>query len=121
MVKLQNIEWAQWLSSVYANKNYDLTLIAHAEPFDLGNFARPDYYWNYDSPRFAALYLDYKRASRLADRNRLIGDIQRLLAEDAVHAFLYQAQWITVAHKDLKGLWKDMPVFVNDVAALSWQ
>jgi len=43
-----------------------------------------------------------------------------MLANEAVHGFLYQPQWITVAHKGLKGLWKDMPVFVNDVSALSW-
>ena len=44
----------------------------------------------------------------------------RLLAEDSVHAFLYQPQWVTVANKNLRGLWKDMPVFVNDLSALSW-
>ena len=49
-----------------------------------------------------------------------LADIQRLIAEDSVHAFLYQPQWITVANKNIKGLWKDMPIFVNDIAALSW-
>jgi peptide/nickel transport system substrate-binding protein len=43
-----------------------------------------------------------------------------MLANESVHAFLYQPQWITVANKGLKGLWKDMPIFVNDVATLSW-
>jgi peptide/nickel transport system substrate-binding protein len=37
-----------------------------------------------------------------------------------VHAFLYTPQWVTVAHKNLRGLWKDMPIFVNDLSALSW-
>jgi peptide/nickel transport system substrate-binding protein len=32
-------------------KNYDLTIISHVEPFDLGNFAKPGYYWNYESPK----------------------------------------------------------------------
>ena len=45
--KLQNVEWAQWLSGTYGAKNYDLTIISHVEPFDLGNFAKPGYYWNY--------------------------------------------------------------------------
>jgi peptide/nickel transport system substrate-binding protein len=118
--KLQNVEWAQWLSGTYGNKNYDLTIISHVEPFDLGNFAKPGYYWNYESAKFNDLYNKYKTSPRAADRNKLVGDIQRLLAEDSVHAFLYQPQWITVANKNVKGLWKDMPVFVNDVAALSW-
>ncbi|MFN9473312.1 ABC transporter substrate-binding protein [Acidovorax sp.] len=118
--KLQNVEWAQWLSGTYGNKNYDLTIISHVEPFDLGNFAKPDYYWGYNSPKFNEIFNQIKNAARPADRSRLLGDAQRLLAQDAVHAFLYQNQWITVANKNLKGLWKDMPVFVNDISALSW-
>ncbi len=120
VVKTQNVEWAQWLSGTYGNKNYDLTLISHVEPFDLGNFAKPDYYWGYQSAKFNELFAQIKNASRPQDRARLLGDAQKLLAEDAVHAFLYQPQWITVANKNLKGLWKDMPVFVNDLSALSW-
>ncbi|GKS88209.1 ABC transporter substrate-binding protein [Acidovorax sp. SUPP2539] len=120
VAKLQNVEWAQWLSGTYGNKNYDLTLISHVEPFDLGNFAKPDYYWGYNSPKFNALYEQIKNAARPADRARLLGDAQRLLAEDAVHAFLYQPQWVTVANKNLRGLWKDMPIFVNDLSAMSW-
>jgi peptide/nickel transport system substrate-binding protein len=118
--KLQNVEWAQWLSGTYGAKNYDLTIVSHVEPFDLGNFAKPDYYWNYQSTKFNDLYNKYKTSPRAADRAKLVGEIQRLLAEDSVHAFLYQPQWVTVANKNLKGLWKDMPVFVNDLSALSW-
>ena len=92
--KLQNVEWAQWLSGVYGNKNYDLTIISHVEPFDLGNFAKPDYYWNYQSPKFSDLYSKYKNTPRAQDRNKLLADIQKLLAEDCVHGFLYQPQWV---------------------------
>jgi peptide/nickel transport system substrate-binding protein len=118
--KLQNVEWAQWLSNVYGNKNYDMTIISHVEPFDLGNFSKPGYYWNYESAKFNDLYNKYKNSPRAADRSKLLADIQRLLAEDSVHAFLYQPQWVTVANKGVKGLWKDMPIFVNDLSGLSW-
>ena len=118
--KLQNVEWAQWLSGTYTNKNYDLTLISHVEPFDLGNFAKPDYYWGYHSEQFNQLYEKIKNAPRPADRARLLGDAQRLLAKDSAHAFLYTPQWVSVANKNLRGLWKDMPIFVNDLSALSW-
>jgi peptide/nickel transport system substrate-binding protein len=118
--RLQNVEWAQWLSGTYGNKNYDLTIISHVEPFDLGNFAKPGYYWNYESVQFNALFDRYKNTPRAQDRAKLLGDIQRLIAEDSVHAFLYQPQWVTVANRNVRGLWKDMPIFVNDLAALSW-
>ena len=119
-LKLQNVEWAQWLSGTYTNKNYDLTIISHVEPFDLGNFAKPDYYWGYQSQEFNELFDKIKHTPRPADRARLLGDAQRLLAHDSVHGFLYTPQWVTVANKQLRGLWKDMPVFVNDLSSLSW-
>ena len=120
VAKIENVEWAQWLSGTYTNKNYDLTIISHVEPFDLANFAKPGYYWGYESPQFAALFDKIQNAPRAADRAKLLGDAQRMLANDAVHAFLYQPQWVTVANKNLKGLWKDMPLFVNDASVLSW-
>ena len=119
-LKLQNVEWAQWLSGTYTNKNYDLTIISHVEPFDLGNFAKPDYYWGYQSQEFNELFDKIKSTPRPADRARLLGDAQRLLAKDSVHGFLYTPQWVTVANTKLRGLWKDMPIFVNDLSALSW-
>ena len=120
IAKIENVEWAQWLSGTYTNKNYDLTIISHVEPFDLGNFAKPGYYWGYESPAFNTLFDQIKASPRPADRAKLLGDAQRMLANDAVHGFLYQPQWITLANKNLRGLWKDMPIFVNDLSALSW-
>lgn len=118
--KLQNVEWAQWLSGTYREKNYDLSIISHVEPFDLGNYAKPDYYWGYHSKAFDELYARISREPDPAQRLKLLGDAQRLLANDAVNAWLYQPQWITVADRRLKGLWKDMPIFVNDLGAMAW-
>lgn len=120
ITKLHPVEWSQWLSGTYHARKYDLTLISHVEPFDLGNFARSDYYWGYQSPTFNTLFAKIQKTTRPADRARLLGDVQRLLAEDCVHAFLYQPQWVTIASKELRGLWKDMPIFVNDLSALYW-
>ena len=120
VAKIENVEWAQWLSGTYTNKNYDLTIISHVEPFDLGNFAKKDYYWGYENPKFNELFDQIKNSPRPADRAKLLGDAQRMLANEAVHGFLYQPQWISLHNKNLKGLWKDMPIFVNDLSALSW-
>ena len=119
--KVQNVEWAQWLANTYGGaKNYDLTIISHVEPFDLDNFTKPDYYWGYDNPKFKALYARIKTTANVDERNRLLGDAQQMLAQDAVLAWLYQPQWVSVAKRGLQGLWQDMPIFVNDLSALSW-
>lgn len=118
--KLQNVEWAQWLSNVYGNKNYDMTIISHVEPFDLGNFSRPGYYWNYESPQFNEMYTKYKTSANAGDRKKLLADIQKFLSEEAPMGFLYQPQWVSVANKNVKGLWNNMPIFANDLSAISW-
>ena len=119
--KVQNVEWAQWLANTYGGpKNYDLTIISHVEPFDLDNFTKPEYYWGYNNPKFKELYARIKTTANPAERNQLLGEAQKMLADDAVLAWLYQPQWVTVARKGLQGLWKDMPIFVNDLSALGW-
>ncbi len=119
--RIENVEWAQWLSGVFRNRDYDLTIVSHVEPFDLANFANDGYYWGYQSPAFKALYAKIGLTEDTKERARLLGEAQRMIAQDAVAAFLFQPQLITVSNARLKGLWKDLPVFVNDLSALSWQ
>jgi peptide/nickel transport system substrate-binding protein len=104
----------------YGNKNYDLTIISHVEPFDLGNFSRPGLLLELRVHQVQRAVRQVQEHANAAERNKLLGDIQRLVADDAVHGYLYQPQWVTVANKNVKGLWKDMPIFVNDLSALSW-
>ncbi len=119
-IKMENVEWAQWMSGVYGQKAYDLTIISHVEPLDFGNFARPGYYWNYESAKFNELWARIQATIQPEARNKLMEQAQRLVADEAVAAYLYQPTWITVANARIKGLWKDMPMFVNDMAAVSW-
>ena len=120
VAKQENVEWAQWLSGVYGQKAYDLTIISHVEPLDFGNFARPGYYWNYESAKFNALWAQINSTADVPQRLKLLAEAQRLVADDAVLAYLYQPTAITVAAARLKGVWKDMPISANDLSALSW-
>ena len=120
-VQLINVEWAQWLSQTYGAKQYDLTLISHVEPLDLGNYAKPDYYWNYRSSAFDQLYERIQSTTDPEKRNQYLADAQRLLAQDCVNIFLYQPQWVTIAKASLRGLWGGMPIAVNDLGSLAWE
>ena len=120
IAKQENVEWAQWLSGVYAQKAYDLTIISHVEPLDFGNFARPGYYWNYDSAKFKTLWNQINSTADSTQRLALMAEAQRLVADDAVLAYLYQPTAITVASAHLKGVWTDMPISANDLSALRW-
>lgn len=121
VAKIENVEWAQWLSNAYKNKNYDLTIISHVEPLDIGIYADVNYYYNYDSQAFRDVLAKLNTAGDREGRLAVLGDAQRMLTADAVNAYLFQLQQITVAKKGLKGLWKDSPIFANDMTAVSWE
>jgi peptide/nickel transport system substrate-binding protein len=121
IAKIENVEWAQWLDAVYKNKNYDLTIVSHVEAFDFGNYAKPEYYFQYDSPKFREIWAQIATAPTSEARAKLYGDAQRLVATDSVNGFLFQPQWVTVTNAKLKGVWKDQPIFVNDVSTQSWE
>jgi peptide/nickel transport system substrate-binding protein len=119
VAKIENVEWAQWLSGAFKG-NYDLTIISHVEPLDFDRYADPNYYWGYDSKAFRDLLAQYNATTDAKSRLKIVGDIQRRLAEDQVNAYLFQLPQFAVARKPLKGLWSSSPIFANDLAALSW-
>ncbi len=54
--EITNVEWAQWLEQVFKGKDFDLTIVSHTEPADIDIYARPEYYFQYDTdPDFQAL------------------------------------------------------------------
>src|SRR5713101_7991627 len=120
--KIENVEWAQWLSSVFNGPhNYDLTIVSHVEPFDLVKYTEDNYYIGYKSEAFNALYKSITEAANDADRAKLLGEAQHMLATDAVAGFLYQPQLITIANKKLKGVWGRVPQFANDFSDWAWE
>jgi peptide/nickel transport system substrate-binding protein len=66
-----NLEWAQWLSEVFKDKNFDLTIISHTEPNDIGIFARPDYYFGYKNDAFNKIIAELGTESDPAKRSEL--------------------------------------------------
>jgi peptide/nickel transport system substrate-binding protein len=121
VAKIENLEWPNWLDGVFKNKNFDLTIISHVEPHDLAIYANPNYYFQYDSPAFREIMARVDSTLDPEARKSALEAAQRQLATDAVNVFLFQLPNITVANKDLKGLWKDSATPANDMAAVSWQ
>ena len=89
-VTIENLEWAQWLDQVYTRHDFDLSIVGHAEPLDYDIYARDDYYFGYSSPEFKALIAALDDSVDAARRKDLLQQIQRKLATDAVHGFLFQ-------------------------------
>jgi ABC-type dipeptide/oligopeptide/nickel transport system permease component/ABC-type transport system substrate-binding protein len=109
-VRIENVEWAQWLEQVFRNREYDLTIVAHTEPLDYDIYSRPGYYFGYRDAGYDALLARLQRTSDPAARNALLGDVQRKLADDAVNVWLFQMPKLGVWRRDLRGMWRDAPV-----------
>ena len=121
-VKIEQIEWGQWLSRVWKDADYDLTIIGHAEAWDIGNYANPKYYFRYDSAEFQKLFQESEITVDDKARRELYVKMQKKLVEDAPVVWLYIHPRLAVTKKGLQGLWKDLPAGagVNDLSEVAW-
>jgi peptide/nickel transport system substrate-binding protein len=119
-VKLEQIEWGQWLARIYKDADYDLTIIGHAEGWDAGNYANPKYYYRYDSPRFQEVYQRSETTLDDARRRALYQELQRIMAEEAPVVWLYVYPYIVATKKGVQGLWSNLPTPSLDLSEVSW-
>lgn len=120
-VKISYVEWAQWLEEVYHNKDYQLTIVAHTEPLDIGIYARSDdYYFQYDNPQFRQLFGQWQRSIVAAERQSLLQQLQTVIAKDYANGFLFQLPQLTVAKRQVGGLWLNPPTPAIELAQISW-
>lgn len=101
--KIETVEWARWLSEVYTDRDFDLTVINHIEPMDYGIYGQPGYYFGYDSPRLRDLLTQLKAASRPTERIALLKSIQYRIADDSVNGFLFELPRLTVRKATVTG------------------
>lgn len=120
VAKIENVEWAQWLSGPFKG-SFDLTIINHVEPLDYMQYTNKAYYWGYDSKAFDDLVKQHAGTTNAAARLKVWQQMQRQLATDAVNAWIFNPAQVAVAKKGLKGLWASSPIFANDIAAVRWE
>ena len=120
-VKIEQIEWGQWLSQVYKDANYDLTIIGHAEPWDIGNYANPGYYFRWDNKDFHALYKESEQTVDDKKRREQFARLQKMMADEAPVVWLYMHPRLVVTKKGVTGIWKDLPISSLDLTEVAWQ
>ena len=109
--KVENVEWGFWIDEVYKKKNYDMTIIAHTSPNDMGNFARgPDYFYGYDNAEMTALWEKIQTEVDTEARNELLKQGQQMLSDQSVHGFLFQLPLLGVFRQEVEGYWSSSPV-----------
>jgi len=114
-LKIELIEWGQWIDRVFKNADFDLTVIGHAEPFDINIYANPNYYFRYNSPKFQETL---KKAEMEVDpkvRKELYVACQKIITEDAVNGYLFVLPSLPAMKKEVNNWWKDYPITAVDV------
>ncbi|GLQ28388.1 ABC transporter substrate-binding protein [Sulfitobacter pacificus] len=118
--KITNVEWAQWLETVFKGKDFGLTIVSHTEPMDIGIYANPEYYFQYDNKAFQDLIAKFNTTADPEARNEMMAEAQQIIADDYVNGYLFQLALPTVAQAGVQGLWENAPTQANDLTGVSW-
>ena len=118
--EISNLEWAQWLEQVFRGKDYGLTIVSHTEPMDIGIYARPDYYFQYDNPAFQDLMTRLTATSDPAQRTAMLQEAQTVISQEYVNGYLFQLAATSVAKIGVQGMWVNAPTQAIDLTGISW-
>lgn len=118
--EITNLEWAGWLEQVFRGYDFDLTIVSHTEPADINIYARPEYYFQYDSASFQGLMEELSVTTDPAERTRINQAAQQMIADEYVNGYLFQLAKTGVANAGIEGLWANAPTQANDMTAVRW-
>lgn len=119
-IEIIHLGWPEWLEQVVGNSDFGLSIVSHPEPLDIRNYARPDYYFQYDDPVLQAVISGLNAETDRARRSEWLTAAQRLISEGYVNAYLFQEPFVTVADARLRGLWQNAPLKATDLTGVSW-
>lgn len=119
--EIENLEWAQWLEQVFKGKDFNLTIVSHTEPMDIGIYANPEYYFQYDNAELQSLMEAFGIETEPDKRTMMLQQAQRMISDDYVNGYLFQLAKTGVANSKIQGLWENSPTQANDLTAVYWE
>ena len=116
---IEIVEWGQWIDRIFKKKEYQLTMIGHVEAWDIGIYARPDYYFQYDSQPFRDAYA---RALEAPDEKekKPSGSVaaSKSLPRMRSTVFFFSLPSLPVMKSDVMGWWENYPTIALDCTAV---
>ena len=113
-LKIEIVEWGQWIERIFKKKEFQLTMIGHVEAWDIGIYANPDYYFQYDSQEFRDAYAMALKAPNEEEKAKWFGRCQEIIAEDAVNGYLFSAPSLVVLKTAVMNWWENYPTIALD-------
>ncbi len=117
-VEIEQLDFSRWLTEVFTNGDYDMTIVAHVEPRDLVKWANPKYYWHYDNLELQRLVKEADEGS-LDDYVRLMKQAARLLADDAAADWLFLLPNLVVTTSEVTGVGKNATSLSFDLTTIA--
>ena len=66
-----------------------MTVVAHVEPWDISQFANPNYYWQYNNSQFAELISKTNSSATEEEQETTLRQAAKVLADDAAADWLF--------------------------------
>ncbi|MFD0705403.1 ABC transporter substrate-binding protein [Alloscardovia venturai] len=98
-LSVNRTEFATWLSQVYTNRDYDISLVDHNESHDFLQWANPKYYYGYDNKQVQKLYAQAMQADSDSQSDSLLKQAAHIVSEDAAADWLLNFRVVTAWDK----------------------
>lgn len=108
-VNITNVEWGVWLEDVFANYDFDMSIVSHVEPLDLAQYGNAEYYWGNDSPQVADLLAAADAEPNEAARNAILGEVLDEITAVAADDWLFVLPALAVTKSGVSGYKIDLP------------
>ena len=86
---VNRVEFSTWLSDVYTNHDYDLSLVDHNESHDFASWANPDYYFGYSNATVQQLYQQAMASTDESEAEKLLAQAAKQVSQDAAADWLF--------------------------------
>ena len=118
---IKEVDWSTWLQDVYADRNYQATVIALDATLAPGNVLRYYYsessscFTNFNDADFDALYESAVNAVDQDEKVDLYKEAQLYLTENAASTYIMCPSIMVAVSKDLEG-YTFYPIYVQDMS-----
>lgn len=113
--EIELVPFNTWIDKVFLKKDYDMTIIGHAESWDLNVYARDGYYFNWDNAAFKQMYDRALATGSNEERNNLFIRMQYMLADQAPGVWAFTAPYIAATRKNVYGWWGNQAVLNSNL------
>jgi peptide/nickel transport system substrate-binding protein len=118
--EIRLVDWSTWISDVYRNTQYDLTVIGHTGKLDPhGRLTGEFDYTNWSDPRVEELIRDARRVSNFDRRRELYSEVLEIMAREVPFMYLGSPYLYVGLREEVSGFEMDPTLDTYDFRSLT--